>query len=182
MNTYYELFKTFFKLGAFAVGGGYSMIPLIKKEVVHIHKWIKEDKFNNIVSIDAITPGSIAINLATFIGYEVKHILGAIIAILGLLLPSVSIVLILSYLLIQNEIYTNKYIQSTIYILRPIAISLIVISLLELTIHSKYNRDITQYLFIICIFTLIYIFKVDFYILIIVSILLSLLYTFLFIK
>lgn len=175
MNTHYEIFKTFFKLGAFAVGGGYSMIPLIKKEVVDKHKWIKKEKFDDIISIDAITPGSIAINLATFIGYEVKNILGAITAISGLIIPSVSIVLLLSYLLLQDKIYKNKYVKSTIWVLKPVAVALILTSFLELTIHSKTNMY--QYLLLGIVFFLIYFMKIDMYILIIASIIIGLIYT-----
>lgn len=175
MNTYYEIFKTFFKLGAFAVGGGYSMIPLIKREVVDKHKWIKKEKFDDIISIDAVTPGSIAINLATFIGYEVKNLLGAFTAISGLIIPSVSIVLLLSYLLLKDKIYNNEYVRSIIWMLKPVAVALIFTSFLELTIHSKTNMY--QYGLLLVAFILIYVLKMDIYILIIISIVLAILYT-----
>lgn len=95
-NVYTTLFITFFKIGAFTFGGGYAMIPLIQREMVENHGWLKDDEILNMLAIAESTPGPISINSATFVGYRVGGILGAILATLGTILPSVIIISILS--------------------------------------------------------------------------------------
>ena len=74
---YIELFLTFFIIGMFTIGGGYSMLPLIQNEVVNVHGWIDETTFTDIVAISQMTPGPIGINSATYVGYEVLAKSGA---------------------------------------------------------------------------------------------------------
>ena len=83
MNVYFELFITFFKLGLFTFGGGYAMIPQIKEIVIEKKKWLTEEEMLEILAISESTPGPIAINTATFIGYRKKKVLGSILATLG---------------------------------------------------------------------------------------------------
>ena len=97
------LFVTFFKIGAFTFGGGYAMIPLIQREVVENHKWITDDDILDIVAIAESTPGPIAINSATFVGYRVCGVLGSAAATLGTVLPSFTIILIISAILTQFQ-------------------------------------------------------------------------------
>ena len=94
-----QLFVTFFKIGAFTFGGGYAMIPLISKEVVENKKWITNDDILEIVAIAESTPGPIAINSATFVGYKVCGFWGSFFATLGTVLPSFCIIFVISYLL-----------------------------------------------------------------------------------
>lgn len=94
-----ELFVTFFKIGAFTFGGGYAMIPLIQKEVVDNKKWVTDDDILEIIAIAESTPGPIAINSATFIGYRTCGFFGSFFATLGVVLPSFVIILIIAYLL-----------------------------------------------------------------------------------
>lgn len=94
-----KLFATFFKIGAFTFGGGYAMIPLIQKETVETHKWITDDDILEIIAIAESTPGPIAINSATFVGYRTCGVLGAAAATLGVVLPSFLIILGISYVL-----------------------------------------------------------------------------------
>lgn len=94
-----KVFATFFKIGAFTFGGGYAMIPLIQKETVETHKWITDDDILEIVAIAESTPGPIAINSATFVGYRTCGVLGAAAATLGVVLPSFLIILGISYVL-----------------------------------------------------------------------------------
>ena len=82
------LFLTFFKIGAFTFGGGYAMIPLIQKEAVEKHKWISDEDILDIIAIAESTPGPIAINSATFMGYRVAGVLGSAAATFGTVLPS----------------------------------------------------------------------------------------------
>ena len=93
------LFLTFLRIGAFTFGGGYAMIPLIQHETTEKHHWITDEDILEIVAIAESTPGPIAINSATFVGYRVGGFLGALVATLGVVLPSFAIILAISYLL-----------------------------------------------------------------------------------
>ena len=101
---YIELFLTFFLIGMFTIGGGYSMLPLIQNEVVNVHGWINDTTFTDIVAISQMTPGPIGINSATYVGYEVlsksgaselMSVLGSFTATFAVVLPSFIIVLLL---------------------------------------------------------------------------------------
>lgn len=97
------LFLTFFRIGAFTFGGGYAMIPLIQKEVVEKKKWITDDDILEIIAIAESTPGPIAINSATFIGYRICGFWGAFFSTLGVVLPSFVIILIISFVLSEFQ-------------------------------------------------------------------------------
>lgn len=91
------LFATFFKIGLFTFGGGYAMISLIETETVERKKWIAGPDLLNIIAIAESTPGPIAINSATFIGYRVAGVLGSAFATLGVVLPSFVIIFAISF-------------------------------------------------------------------------------------
>ena len=95
----WQLFVTFFKIGGFTFGGGYAMIPLIQKEAVEKHKWVTDDDILEIIAIAESTPGPIAINSATFVGYRTCGVLGAACATFGVVLPSFVVILAISYVL-----------------------------------------------------------------------------------
>ena len=95
------LFLTFLKIGAFTFGGGYAMIPLIQKEVTENHKWLSDEDILNIVAIAESTPGPIAINSATFVGYMTCGVVGSVLATLGVVLPAFIFIALIS-LLLQN--------------------------------------------------------------------------------
>ena len=92
MNLISELFLTFAEIGLFTFGGGYAMIPMIEHSCVEKKKWISHDDMMNITIIAESTPGPIAINCATFVGYKQKGLSGAIAATIGLVLPSFIII------------------------------------------------------------------------------------------
>lgn len=96
LNECLVLFKTFFKIGLFTFGGGYAMIPLIHKEIIENHHWIEDDDMLDIIAIAESTPGPISVNTATFVGYKVSGVLGSMFATLGLVLPSLVIIFIIS--------------------------------------------------------------------------------------
>lgn len=98
-----QLFLTFLKIGAFTFGGGYAMIPLIQKETVETKKWITDDDILEIVAIAESTPGPIAVNSATFVGYRVAGVFGAIAATLGVVLPSFAAISLISLVLSEFE-------------------------------------------------------------------------------
>lgn len=108
MKKLFELFYTFFKLGLFTFGGGYAMIPQIKEQVVEKKGWLTNDEMLEILAISESTPGPIAINMATFIGYRQKKVLGSIFATLGVVLPSLIILFIIS--LFFEAFLANKYV------------------------------------------------------------------------
>lgn len=110
MKKLWQIFLTFFKIGAFTFGGGYAMIPLIQKEAVEKRKWITDDDILEIIAIAESTPGPIAINSATFVGYRAAGVLGSVFATLGVVLPSFVIILALSFVLRQfQELEAVKY-------------------------------------------------------------------------
>lgn len=94
-----KLFITFFKIGLFTFGGGYAMIPLIQKEVVDNHQWMNNKDIIDVVAISESTPGPIAINMATFVGYKTKGFWGALCSTLGVVLPSFIIIFCLCFVL-----------------------------------------------------------------------------------
>ena len=94
-----QLFLTFLKIGAFTFGGGYAMIPLVQRETVEKYGWITDDDLLDIVAIAESTPGPIAVNSATFVGYRVGGTAGALLASLGVILPSFTVILLVSFLL-----------------------------------------------------------------------------------
>lgn len=94
-----DLFGVFLKIGAFTFGGGYAMIPLIQREVVDNRHWIEREDILEITAISQSTPGPIAINAATFVGYEVGGFWGSVAATVGVTLPSFLIILALSAVL-----------------------------------------------------------------------------------
>ena len=102
-KTLWQIFATFFKIGAFTFGGGYAMIPLIQKETVENHKWITEDDILEIIAIAESTPGPIAINSATFVGYRTCGVLGSAAATLGVVLPSFMVIFVISFVLRQFQ-------------------------------------------------------------------------------
>ena len=93
------LFLTFFKIGAFTFGGGYAMLNLLENEFVSKRGWLSKDEFLDMLAIAESTPGPIAINSATFIGYKTAGIVGSTFATLGVVLPSFIIIFIISLFL-----------------------------------------------------------------------------------
>ena len=104
----WSLFITFFKIGLFTFGGGYAMIANIREIVVEKLGWLDEDELLQVITIAESTPGPIAINLATYIGYKKKGVLGSALATLGVVLPSLIIIYTISLFL--DAFMANKYV------------------------------------------------------------------------
>ena len=98
-KTLWQLFAAFFKIGAFTFGGGLAMIPLIQKEAVENRGWVTDEDILEIVAIAESTPGPIAINMATYVGYKRKGVLGSALATCGVVLPSLVIIYVISLFL-----------------------------------------------------------------------------------
>ena len=100
MSTLFLLFWTFFKISLFSIGGGYNMIPLMQHEVA-VHGWLTTERFLDILAVSEITPGPVAVNLATFAGYHVAGLTGSIAATVGVCLPGAMLLLALGALAIR---------------------------------------------------------------------------------
>ena len=100
-HTLLKLFFSFLKIGALTFGGGYAMMPIMRKEVVDIKKWVSDDDILKILVISESTPGVLAINSATFIGYKISGVKGSIVATLGVVIPSFVIISIISLFILQ---------------------------------------------------------------------------------
>lgn len=96
MSVLINLFMAFARIGAFTFGGGYAMLPMLQKEVVEKYHWATEDEIMDYYAIGQCTPGIIAVNTATFIGYKTRGIPGAIAATLGIITPSIIIITIIA--------------------------------------------------------------------------------------
>ena len=107
MKLLFNLFLTFFKIGLFTFGGGYAMIPIIEQTCVKNNKWITHDEMMNLTIVAESTPGPIAINLATFVGYRQKGLIGSIVSTFGVVLPSFLVIYIIS-------MYLNNFLEITI--------------------------------------------------------------------
>lgn len=130
-----NLFFTFFKIGLFTFGGGYSMIPLISEEATKFG--IDTYTLSDFIAISESTPGPFAINIATFIGYEAFGILGSIIATLGVVLPSFIIMLIIATLI--NKIRDSKFFKIFMRVTIPVVSGLILSSTLKLGLQNLFS-------------------------------------------
>lgn len=101
MNLYLDLFLTFARVGVCTFGGGYAMLPILQREIVEKKKWATEAELTDYFAIGQCTPGVIAVNTATFVGQKQKSIPGGIVATLGLVFPSIVIILVIAAFL-QN--------------------------------------------------------------------------------
>ena len=128
------LFWTFFKIGGFTFGGGHAMIPLIQKETVENKKWITDDDILEIIAIAESTPGPVAINSATFVGYRTAGFWGAACATFGVVLPSFLVILAIAYLM--NSFMEIKAVQ---YAFRGINAG--VLALLFKALWSMYKKS-----------------------------------------
>ncbi len=145
-----QLFLTFFKIGLFTFGGGYAMIPLIEKEIVHNKKWIKEGDILEIVAIAESTPGPIAVNAATFVGYRLAGFFGALAATCGVVLPSFVIILAISGIL--QAFRDNKYVQFAFLGIRAGVLALVIKALISL--FKKAPKGLVAYLIMAAVFIL----------------------------
>lgn len=96
LKTLLKLFYTFAKIGGLTFGGGYAMLPMLQKEVVEKNEWASEEELMDYFAIGQCTPGIIAVNTATFIGYKIKGIAGGVFATLGMIFPSIVIITIIA--------------------------------------------------------------------------------------
>ena len=147
MNLYLELFRTFFKIGIFTLGGGYAMIPLIEEEVVNKKKWVSKEEMLDLIAIAQSCPGVFAINIATFIGYKLNKVRGAIATTLGTALPS--FIIILAIAIFFSQFKENKVVAAIFRGIRPAVVALIAVPTFRLGQRAKLNR-FTIWIPIVC--------------------------------
>lgn len=148
------LFVTFFKIGAFTFGGGYAMIPLIQKEVVEKKKWISDADILDIIAIAESTPGPIAINSATFVGFKVAKTFGSFCATLGVVLPSFVIISLIA--LVLSEFSSYEAVQFAFRGIRAGVLALVIkalISMYKQCPKHSYSYVIMAIAFIVAAFT-----------------------------
>ncbi|EKY27440.1 chromate transporter [Clostridium celatum] len=130
MKELFDLFWTFCRIGALTFGGGYAMLPLIQKEIVENKKWSTEKEILDYYAVGQCTPGVIAVNTATFIGFKLRGVIGGIVATLGVIFPSIVIILIIASFL-QN--FANlAIVQSAFAGIRVAVVALIITTVVKL--------------------------------------------------
>ena len=149
----FRLFSTFFKIGLFTFGGGYAMIPLIENEIIHEKKWIDEDELLEIVSVAQMTPGTIAVNSATFVGYRIAGVSGSLAASLGVILPSFFIITIIVIFLAPY--FKTQIIKSAFMGVKSCVIALILFAVVKIFKKSVKNK-ITLFIFTASFLTLFF--------------------------
>ena len=122
---HYALFKTFFKIGAFTLGGGYAMIPIIEAEVVDKHKWIDREEFVDLIAVAQSCPGVFAANISIFIGYKLRKVRGALCSCLGTILPSFLIILLIA--MFFHRFMEVGWVASMFRGIRPAVVALIAV-------------------------------------------------------
>lgn len=153
MNILIQLFLTFFKIGIFSFGGGYAMIPYIQREVIDTRKWIDVSSFVDIIGISQMTPGPVAVNSATFIGYRVSGIMGSVFATLGITAVSFILIIITSKLI--KKFKESKSWNAALLGMRPVLIALIINAFFSLakTSYVDIKSIIITLIIGICLFT-----------------------------
>ncbi len=119
-----RLFWSFFKIGLFTFGGGYAMIPLIRSEVICRRGWIAESDFLDLLTLAQSSPGPIAINTSVFVGYRMRGYAGALAAMMGVVVPSFSVILLVA--LFFANIRDNAVVDAAFRAMRPAVVALIV--------------------------------------------------------
>lgn len=157
MKKLLELFIIFLKIGAFTFGGGYAMIPLIQREVSENKKWISDEDIFEIIAIAESTPGPIAINAATFVGYKILGFWGAFFATFGVVLPSFVIIVIISYIL---ELFQSiKVVQYAFYGIRAGVLALIIKALISM--YKQAPKGMISYIVMVLSFVAVAILKIN---------------------
>lgn len=172
-NTLWTLFTTFLKIGAFTFGGGYAMIPLIQRDIAHKHKWITDDDILDIIAIAESTPGPIAINAATFVGYKVCGFWGSFFSTFALVLPSFFVISLISLFLTHFGEYT--LVRYAFMGIRAGVLALIVKALISM--YKQCPKNVFSYCIMALAFLSVAVFKVNVLYVIIASGILGLIYS-----
>ena len=132
----WQIFGVFVKIGAFTIGGGYAMIPVIEAELTR-RKWIKEEDFPDIITLAQTAPGLLAVNMAIFSGYRMRGVKGSIVATLGSVLPSFLIILLVA--MFFTNFQDNPYVIKIFKGMRPVAIALIAVPMVRMIAKGNHS-------------------------------------------
>lgn len=122
MGKYWELFYSFLKIGTFTFGGGYAMIPIIQREVIDRRHWVEERDFLDLLTLAQSAPGPIALNTAVFVGYKLYGYRGALAALMGVVVPSFTIILVVAVFF--SQIRHNALVDAAFKGMRPVVVAL----------------------------------------------------------
>ncbi|MEG1254791.1 chromate transporter [Clostridium sp.] len=167
-----KLYLAFLKIGTFGFGGGYAMLPLIQKEIVNHNGWLSQADFIDIIGISQMTPGPIAINSATFVGYRTAGVLGSIVATLGVVTTSFILISFANYFF--NKFKNSKVLANALKGMRPALVGLIISVFLSLSLESY--RDLNSIIIAVIIGFLLYKTKIHPIIIIVIAALLGILF------
>ena len=138
--TLLQLVWSYLKIGFFGFGGGYAMLSLIHSEVVVRNEWLTNGEFSDIIAISQMTPGPIALNSATYIGYEVAGVLGSMVATTAVCIPALTLMMLLTRFFLK--LHNNRYVQSVVLAMRPVVVGMIMSAALLLVFpHSDDGRS-----------------------------------------
>lgn len=155
-NVYFQLFIVFFRVGLFTIGGGYAMLPMLRKEVVEKYRWATDEEMLDYFAIGQSTPGIIAVNTSTFIGFKKAGVIGAIFSTLGMVFPSwIIIILIAKFFEAFSE---NQYVASAFVGIRVIVVVLILNAVIKMgkkSIHNWIHILIFSTAFLLIVFKII---------------------------
>ena len=152
-----ELFIVFLKLGTFTIGGGIAMLPLLQNSMINEKKWFTEEEFVDMIAVCQGLPGVVAVNMATYVGFKKKGLLGSLVATLGVLIPSFIIILIIAGSL--NAIGDSKIVAGAMAGFRAAALGLVLVSVFQLG-KTVFKDKLTVALAIVS-FAMITVFKIN---------------------
>ena len=130
MKEIWGLFFSFFKIGAFTFGGGYAMIPLIQREVIDNKGWVDRSEFIDLLTLAQSAPGPISLNTSVFVGYKRAGYAGAVAALMGIVVPAFSIILLIA--LFFSGVRDNAVVEAAFKGMRPAVVALIAVPVISL--------------------------------------------------
>ncbi len=130
-----DLFITFIKIGGFTLGGGPAMVPMMEKEVVDKHKWLTKEEFLDIYAVSQATPGIFAVDMASHIGYKIGGLRSGIWASLGVVVPSIFIILIIA--IVFSQFKDNAWVEAFFKGVRPAVVALLAVPIFSMAKSAK---------------------------------------------
>lgn len=130
-----ELFRTFFKIGGFTLGGGAAMVPMMEREIVDKHHWLTKEEFLDIYAVSQVTPGIFAVDMASHIGYKCGGIRSGIWASLGVVLPS--IIIILAIAIVFSQFKDNRWVEAFFKGVRPAVVALLAVPIFSMARSAR---------------------------------------------
>ncbi|NTW71665.1 MAG: chromate transporter [Eubacteriaceae bacterium] len=165
MHVCIELFKSFFKIGAFTIGGGYAMIPLFEDEFVNKKKWLTDEDFLNMLTITSAAPGPLAVNCAVYTGFRVAGFWGAVISVIGVIFSPIVVILLIA--MNYEKFMGVEFIKKMFIAIRPAVVGLMVAAVYKLARRNNFKP--VWYIVSILAFVLIALMGIDPFIILLVA-------------